>query len=168
MANHLGIEKNVTYATNTISRNFMPYLIGACDIYAAPSRLEGFGMPQVEAGACEKPVIGIKAMGMLDTLVHGKTALLAKVARKIVINEVILGEESGFEDQHKVVFELPRTVDYRASVQDIADHLLTLMTDAQLRNQLGKAGRLRVVRHFDYRVVAKQFIDIVHNKLGIS
>jgi glycosyltransferase involved in cell wall biosynthesis len=113
-------------------------------------------------------VIGIKAMGMLDTLVHGKTALLAKVARKIVINEVILGEESGFEDQHKVVFELPRTVDYRASVQDIADHLLTLMTDAQLRNQLGKAGRLRVVRHFDYRVVAKQFIDIVHNKLGIS
>jgi glycosyltransferase involved in cell wall biosynthesis len=41
MATHLGIEKNVTYATNTISRNFMPYLIGACDIYAAPSRLEG-------------------------------------------------------------------------------------------------------------------------------
>ncbi len=53
----LGIEKNVTYTTNTISRNFMPYLFGACDIYAAPSRLEGFGMPQVEAGACEKPVI---------------------------------------------------------------------------------------------------------------
>lgn len=168
MANHLGIEKNVTYATNTISRNFMPYLIGACDIYAAPSRLEGFGMPQVEAGACEKPVIGIKAMGMLDTLVQGKTALLARVARKIVITEAILGEESGFEDQHKVVFELPRTVDYRASVQDIADHLLTLMTDAQLRNQLGKAGRLRVVKHFDYRVVAKQFVDMMHNKLGIS
>src|SRR4030066_1437458 len=77
MAEHLGIEKNVTYATNTISRNFMPYLIGACDIYTAPSRLEGFGMPQVEGGACKKPVIGIKAMGMLDTLVHGETALLA-------------------------------------------------------------------------------------------
>jgi len=168
LANHLGIEKNVTYATNTISRNFMPYLIGACDIYAAPSRLEGFGMPQVEAGACEKPVIGIKAMGMLDTLVHGKTALLASIARKIVINEVILGEESGFEDQHKVVFKLPRAVDYRASVQDISDHLLTLMTDAPLRNQLGKAGRLRVVKHFDYRVVAKRFVDMMHNKLGIS
>ena len=69
MAANLGIEKNVTYATNTISRKFMPYLIGACDIYAAPSRLEGFGMPQVEAGACEKPVIGIRAMGMLDTLI---------------------------------------------------------------------------------------------------
>jgi starch synthase len=42
LATHLGIEKNVTYTTNTISRNFMPYLYGACDIYAAPSRLEGF------------------------------------------------------------------------------------------------------------------------------
>ena len=56
LAAQLGIEKKVVYTTNTISRNFMPYLIGACDIYAAPSRLEGFGMPQVEAGACAKPV----------------------------------------------------------------------------------------------------------------
>ena len=69
----------------------MPYLIGACDIYAAPSRLEGFGMPQVEAGACEKPVIGINAMGMLDTLIHGETAFLANVAKKIVVDQVILG-----------------------------------------------------------------------------
>ena len=79
----------------------MPYLIGACDIYAAPSRLEGFGMPQVEAGACEKPVIGIKAMGMLDTLLHGETAFLANVAKTIVVGHVTLGDESGFEERHK-------------------------------------------------------------------
>ena len=167
MAVHLGIEKNVTYATNKISRNFMPYLIGACDIYAAPSRLEGFGMPQVEAGACGKPVVSIKAMGMLDTLIHGETALLAKVARKIAVNEVILGEESGFEDQHKVTFKVPRTVDYRANVQDIAKYLLQLMNDAELRKRMGKAGRERVVENFDYRVVAKRFVQIVNDKLGI-
>ncbi len=167
MAAHLGIEKNVTYATNTISRNFMPYLIGACDIYAAPSRLEGFGMPQVEAGACGKPVVSIKAMGMLDTLIHGKTALLAKVARKIAVNEVLLGEESGFEDRHKVIFKVPRTVDYRANVQDIAKYLLQLMTDARLREKMGNTGRERVVENFDYRVVAKRFVQIVNEKLGI-
>ncbi|HUI33435.1 MAG: glycosyltransferase family 4 protein [Dysgonamonadaceae bacterium] len=167
MANRLGIEKNVTYATNTISRNFMPYLLGACDIYAAPSRLEGFGMPQVEAGACAKPVISIKAMGMLDTLIHGKTALLANVAQQIVVNEVLLGEESGFEDSHKIVFNVPRTVDYRANVQDIAKYLMKLMTDSELRDKLGKAGRERVVENFDYRVVAKQFVKIINNKLGI-
>ena len=167
MATHLGIEKNVTYATNTISRNFMPYLIGACDIYAAPSRLEGFGMPQVEAGACEKPVIGIKAMGMLDTLVHGETAFLAKVAKKIVVDHVVLGGESGFENKHMVLFDHPRTVDYRASINDIAKYLLQLMSDAPLRETMGKAGRERVVEYFDYRVVAKQFVKIINERLGI-
>ncbi len=168
MATDLGIEKNVTYATNTISRNFMPYLIGACDIYAAPSRLEGFGMPQVEAGACEKPVISIKAMGMLDTLIHGETALLASIAKKIAVNEVILGEESGFEDKHTVVFKVPRTVDYRANVHDIANYLMDLMTDEALREKMGKAGRKRVVENFDYRVVAKRFVQIMNDKVGIK
>jgi starch synthase len=168
MANDLGIEKNVTYATNTISRNFMPYLIGACDIYAAPSRLEGFGMPQIEAGACGKPVIGIKAMGMLDTLADGETALLARVAQKIVVNEVILGRESGYEDNHCVKFNVPRTVDYRANIQDIAKDLLILMNDQALREKMGKAGRKRVVENFDYRVVARRFLQIMQDKLGIK
>jgi len=167
MASQLGINKNVIYTTNTISRNFMPYLIGACDIYAAPSRLEGFGMPQVEAGACEKPVIGIKAMGMLDTLIHGETAFLAKVAQRIVVNEVILGNESGFENNHKVLFDVPRTVDYRANVQDIANYLLELMTNPALRIKIGKAARKHVVENFDYRIIAKRFVQIMNEKLGI-
>jgi glycosyltransferase involved in cell wall biosynthesis len=167
MATDLGIEKNVTYATNTISRNFMPYLIGACDIYAAPSRLEGFGMPQVEAGACGKPVVSLKAMGMLDTLIHGETALLAEVAQRIIVNQVVLGNESGFEEKHTVIFTEPRTVDYRANVQDIAQHLLELMNNPALREKMGKAARERVVNNFDYRVVAKRFVKIINEKLGV-
>ena len=168
MATRLGLEKNITYATNTISRNFMPYLIGACDIYAAPSRLEGFGMPQVEAGACGKPVIGIKAMGMLDTLIHEKTAFLAEVAQKIVVKEVILGEESGFENNHKIEFDIPRTVDYRANVQDIAKYLLELMNSEKLRIDMGMEARKHVVANFDYQVVAKKFINIIQDRLGIN
>jgi len=167
LAKSLGIEKKVIYAVNTISRNFMPYLIGACDIYAAPSRLEGFGMPQVEAGACGKPVLSINAMGMLDTLVHNETALLAGVARKIVVNEVILGAAAGYEEGHKVVFNTPRIVDYRADVTDIANYMETLMNDKDLRDKMGKAGRERVVENFDYRVVAKKFVQIINEKLGI-
>lgn len=168
MAKSLGLEKNITYATNTISRNFMPYLIGACDIYAAPSRLEGFGMPQVEAGACGKPVIGIRAMGMLDTLIHNKTAFLAEVAKQIVVNEVTLGEESGFESNRKIAFDTPRTVDYRANTQDIANYLLKLMKDENLRIKMGKAGRQRAVENFDYKVVTKKFLQILQDRLGIK
>jgi glycosyltransferase involved in cell wall biosynthesis len=168
MATHLGIDRKVTYTTSATSRTFMPYLVGACDIYAGPSRLEGFGMPQIEAGACAKPVIGINAMGMLDTLIHGETAFLSNVAQKIVVNEVVLGDESGFESEHRVVFQSPRTVDYRANVHDIANYLMDLMTDPALRETMGQAARAHVVKKFDYRVVAKQFVQIINKKLGIT
>ncbi len=168
LASQLGIDKNVIYSTSVISRNFMPYLLAACDIYAAPSRLEGFGMIQVEANACGKPVIGIKAMGLLDTMVHCETAFLADVAQEIRLRETILGDESGYEPKSRVTFKRPRIVDYRASVHDIANYLMDLMTDEQLRNKMGLAGRERAVQHFDYRVVAKQFVNLVQKKLGIT
>jgi len=168
LAATLGIEKNVVYTTSRVSRNFMPYLLSACDIYAAPSRLEGFGMIQIEANACERPVIGIKAMGMLDTLVHGKTAFLADVAQEIRLRETILGDESGYQAGHKHVFKKPRIVDYRASVNDIASYLMDLMQDPELREKMGKEGRKRVVENFDYRVIAKNFVEIVSRRLDIS
>ncbi len=168
LAKQLGIKEKIFYATNTVSRNFMPYLIGSCDIYAGPSRLEGFGMPQVEAGACGKPVIGINAMGMLDTLVHEKTALLAGIAKKIDVNHVILGKESGYEKNHQIIFDVPRTVDYRANVQDIAQYLLRLMKDADLRNTMGIEGRQHIERNFNYKIIAKRFLNIIEDKLGIK
>ncbi|MBN1787160.1 MAG: glycosyltransferase family 4 protein [Sedimentisphaerales bacterium] len=168
LATHLGIEKNVIYTASRISRNFMPYLVAACDIYAAPSRLEGFGMIQVEANACGKPVIGIKAMGMLDTMIHGKTAFLADVAQEIRLREAIADMESGREPGSKVVFKKPRIVDYRASIHDIANYLTDLMNDAQLRNKMGQAGRERAVENYNYKVVAKKFVEIVQKRLGID
>jgi starch synthase len=168
LATHLGIEKNVVYTTGKISRNFMPYLIAACDIYAAPSRLEGFGMIQVEANACGKPVIGIKAMGMLDTMVHGQTAFLADIAQEILLKEAILGRESGYEPGSKVVFKEPRVVDYRASIHDIAKYLLELMNNPDLRRKMGENGRKRAVKNYDYRVVAQKFVKIISKRLGID
>lgn len=168
LATHLGIERQVIYTTSVISRDFMPYLMAACDIYAAPSRLEGFGMPQIEAGACGKPVIGIKAMAMLDTLQHGRTAFLAGVATEIRIGETVLGEEAGFEDGHRIVFETPRTADYRASVHDIANYMMDLLSDPDLRQRMGMAGRKRAVECYDYRVVAGRLVQILQERLGIK
>jgi glycosyltransferase involved in cell wall biosynthesis len=168
LAAHLGIDKKVIYSTNVVSHNFMPYLLAACDIYAAPSRLEGFGMIQVEANACAKPVIAIRAMGFLDTMVHGETAFLAKVAEERKISEAVFGEGHGIDDTHRIVFPNPRTAEYRASVPDIARYLLTLMQDSGLRRRMGEAGRKHVVELFDYRQVARRFLKIVSDRLGIQ
>jgi len=160
LAARLGLDGRVTFATDRSSRNYMPYLIGACDIYAGPSRLEGFGMPQVEAQACGKPVVGIRAMAMLDTLAHEETAFLAR-AEEHRVSEAVLGEEDGWQQGERMVFDPPRVVDYRANVEDIARYLHRLMLDPDLRRQMGEAGRRRVVERFGYRVVARQFVEIV-------
>lgn len=168
LAYSLGLSNKIVFSSGRASRTFMPYVLSACDVYAAPSRLEGFGMTQVEAGACGKPVIGIRAMAMLDTLVHGETALLAGVAQEIRISETTAGEEAGFEPGHRVKFAAPRVVDYRASVKDIADHLRVLLNDPGLRKRMGEAGRKRAVQHYDSRVVARQLVELLRSKLGIS
>jgi glycosyltransferase involved in cell wall biosynthesis len=168
LAAHLGIDKKVTYSTNVVSHNFMPYLLAACDIYAAPSRLEGFGMIQVEANACAKPVIAINAMGCLDTMVHGETAFLAKVAEERKIGKAAFGEGHGIDDSHHIAFPNPRTAEYRASVPDIAKYLLILMQDSGLRRGMGEAGRKHVAELFDYRQVARRFLKTVSDRLGIQ
>jgi glycosyltransferase involved in cell wall biosynthesis len=124
-------------------------------------------MIQVEANACGVPVIGIDAMAIRETMVHNETALLAKVAQEIRIGEAILGEDQGFPESHRVIFPNLRTADFRASVHDIADYLLQLMRDGQLRQRMGEAGRRRVVERYDYRIVAQRLLDILAQRLGI-
>jgi glycosyltransferase involved in cell wall biosynthesis len=167
LARELGMEDRVSFPTHRVSRDLMPYLMAACDVYAAPSRLEGFGMPQVEAGACGKPVIGIRAMAMLDTLVDRETAFLAGVAQENTITEAVLGPAAGYPPGHHVIFDRPRVADYRASVPDIADALRLLLNDPGLRQRMGAAGRARAVARFDFRLVARQLVDILSDHLGV-
>lgn len=160
LAEELGIRDRVVYATSKVSRFYMPHLLAACDVYAGPSRLEGFGMPQVEAAACGKPVIGIRAMGLLDTHIHGETALLARVAEENWVTEGVVEEDELGRPIRRTQFANARIGDYRAHVGDIAEYLQMLLTDPGLRERIGQHGRARVQALFDYRVVAQRFIDI--------
>jgi len=45
--------------------------------------------------------------------------------------------------------------------------LMELMTNPSLREKMGRAGRKRVVEKFDYRIVAKKFVQLINDKLGI-
>jgi len=52
-------------------------------------------------------------------------------------------------------------------VPDIAKYLLMLMKDSALRRRMGEAGRQHVTELFDYRQVARRFVKIVSDRLGI-
>ena len=69
---------------------------------------------------------------------------------------------------HRVIFDPPRVAGYRANIHDIAKALLRLMQDEQLRRTMGETGRRRVVKLFNYKVVAQKFVVIISRRLSIS
>lgn len=165
----LGDSKDkVVYVEGSMSRDFMPYLLNACDIYAAPSRLEGYGMIQMEAQACGKPVISINEMGPKETIVHGTTGFLANVADTVELNQEWAYTSMGFEERHMVVFDKPKTFAYRANTDEIADYLLRLLTNDDLRRTMGESAREHAVKNFEYRKIAKEVTDTIAKRLNLN
>jgi starch synthase len=165
LAEELGIRHKVSYVDGVLSREFMPYVYNACDIYAAPSRQEGFGMPHVEAQACGKPVLSVDAMGIKETVIHGQTGFLARPAQWISITEAEAGPAAGYPETRIVKFDKPKTIAVRASVDDLADYVLRLLADDKLAARMGAAGRAHVEQAFDYRDVARSVMGVMRDRL---
>lgn len=161
-------EEKIELIEAPMSRNFMNALINACDIYAAPSRIEGFGMIQVEAQSCGKPVVSIDAMGIKDTVVQGKTGYLAKVGEEIKLEEEWVYENQGFPKKMQIKFDKPKTFAVRADIDELAKYLLKLLTDDSLREKMGQAGREHAVKNFHYTKIAKDVSDLIKKKLDIE
>jgi len=162
------IRHKVKFIDGPLSREFMCYLLNACDIYAAPSRIEGFGMIQVEAMSCGRPVISIDAMGIKDTIIQNKTGLLAKVGEEIKLQEEWAYTWMGFEKKQKIQFDEPKTFAVRADIDDLAKKIYSLFTDEELRKKLGENARKHAVETFDYKVTSKNIHDTITKKLGLD
>ncbi len=165
----LGLDRGkIQYLSGAFSHDFMAWLIAACDIYAAPSRLEGFGMIQMEAEACGRPVISIDVGGPADTIVHGETGFLAKVGSTVELTEEWAYEGMGFEADHKIKFPEPKVFAYRADIDELADYTLRLLTDDNLREEMGRKGREHAMANFQYKAVAKRALEALQERLGIK
>jgi len=162
----LGLDPGkIIYRTGMYSHDFMSYLLSACDIYAAPSRLEGFGMLQVEAAACGKPIISIDAGGPADTIIHGQTGFLAEVGETVTLTEEWAYESMGFDADHKIKFPEPKIFAYRASIPDLVKYTKQLLTDDSLREQIGKAAYEHALKNFHYKNIAQQAMKIISEKI---
>ena len=167
LALELGIREKIIFLDDTFSPEFVANMLNACDIYAAPSRIEGFGMIQVEAMACGKPVVSINVGGPAETIVHGKTGFLAGVAEEVKLMEEWVYPHMGFEEQKKIPFDKPKTFGYRANVDDLKKYTLMLLQDAKLREEMGKKGREHAVANFDYNVIAKKMLNVIKEKISL-
>lgn len=61
-----------------LTRDELRKLYNSCDIFCFPSRMEGFGLPPMEAMACKVPVVTTKVGAVPDYAIPGKTALISQ------------------------------------------------------------------------------------------
>jgi glycosyltransferase involved in cell wall biosynthesis len=106
-------------------------VIGAADVVVCSSYFESYGMVNVEAMACGKPVVSTNRGGPSETIVHGETGFLVEP-----------GDAGG-----------------------LAQHVITLLRDADLRAKMGAAGRKRVEKMFSAQVTADRFMERIDNLL---
>lgn len=158
----LGLDKKKFITlSGKYSPEFMAELLNACDIYAAPSRLEGFGMIQVEAMACGKPVVSINVGGPRDTIIHGKTGFLVDVAHEIKLEKEWVYPHMGFDEKMMIEFPLPKTFAYRADIEQLADCTLKLLTEDKLRKTFGENAAKHALKNFHYKVIAQKMLSLI-------
>ncbi len=166
LMDELGLDKEkFIYLDDTLSPKLMARLISACDIYAAPSRLEGFGMIQLEAQACGKPVISINVGGPRDVIKNNETGFLVDVAHEIKLEKEWAYPHMGFDEKMIIEFPIPKTFAYRANIDQLADCTLKLMKDSKLREKMGKAAADHALKNFHYKVTAKNMIELIKERV---
>jgi starch synthase len=168
LAEELGIRDKVTFLDDAFAPEFMVYILNSCDIYAAPSRIEGFGMIQVEAMSCGKPVISIDAGGPAETVVHEKTGYLARPAEEIQLTEEWAYPSMGYATKQVIKFDIPKTFGYRADINDLKKYTQMLLESPELCKKLGDAGRQHVIENLDYKVTSKKMLDKIKEVLKLE
>mgnify|MGYP006291698513 FL=1 len=95
LVQELGVESHTILAGFVPDEEIRDYY-NLCDIFAMPSKGEGFGIVYLEALACGKPVLGGNQDGAIDALCQGELGLLIDpddveaIAHTII--EVLMGQ----------------------------------------------------------------------------
>lgn len=116
-----------------------PELIGfysAADLFVCPSVYEPFGIINLEAMACQVPVVASQVGGIPEVVVHGETGLLIPFAPKGPLD---------FEPK-----------DPQAFSEDLAQGVSRLLADAEWRQRMALAARARVEAKFAWSRIAEQ------------
>ena len=108
-------------------------------IFVCPSVYEPFGIINLEAMACETPVVASAVGGIPEVVDHGETGLL-------VTPEAISATD--VEPRHPQQF-----------ARDLAGAVNTLLDDAELRASMARKARARVEQQFSWQSIARQTLE---------
>ncbi|MEM1294774.1 MAG: glycogen synthase [Verrucomicrobiota bacterium] len=109
-------------------------------LFCCPSIYEPFGIINLEAMACDTPVVASAVGGMKEVIVHGETGLLVPV-----------------EQQTSSPFE---PIDPAKFSRDLASAINELMGNHERRMAMSRAGRKRAVENYSWSSVAERVLEL--------
>lgn len=116
------------------------HLYSHASLFCTPSIYEPFGIINLEAMACETPIVASNVGGMKEIIVPGETGVLVDLEQQ---------RESPFEAKDPATFS-----------QDLATGINELMRDRETREKMAKAGRERVRSTFSWSEIAKETLAL--------
>jgi alpha-maltose-1-phosphate synthase len=108
-------------------------------VFCCPSVYEPFGIINLEAMACETPVVASAVGGIPEVVLPEETGLLIDLELK-----------PGTFDPH----------DSQKFSQDLAAAINRVALDPGLREAFGRSGRRRVEQHFSWPAIAQKTMDL--------
>jgi glycogen synthase len=131
---------HVVWIREMVPREEAVQLYSHAALFCCPSVYEPFGIINLEAMACETPVVASAVGGIPDVVVHGETGLLVP-----------------FEATGGLAPEPAHPEEYARA---LAEAMGSLLADGERLREMGRRGRERVVRHFGWDRVASRVMDV--------
>jgi starch synthase len=117
-------------------------------IFVCPSVYEPFGIINLEAMACETPVVASAVGGIPEVVVHGETGLLVPVD-PVSASDVEPADPDRFS-------------------RALAAAVNLLLEDPELRQSMARKARARVEKHFSWSSIARQTVEFYGDLIGSS
>jgi glycosyltransferase involved in cell wall biosynthesis len=138
----------IVWIPEMVSKDEVIALYSHAAVFVCPSVYEPFGIINLEAMACETPVVAAAVGGIPEIVVPGETGTLVS-----------------FEPVDDASAE-PK--DPEAYSRALATAINALIDDPDLRKRMGRAGRLRVLAEFSWTQIARQTLEFYRELTGVS
>lgn len=133
-------RQGIYWIDEMVNKTDIIQLYSGAAVFCCPSIYEPFGIINLEAMACETPVVGSMVGGIPEVVVHDETGYLVPVAQQ---------PESPFSPLHPTAY-----------AKDLAHQINRLMDDPEKRQRFAKAGRKRALELFSWKSIAQQTKDL--------
>ena len=133
------INRNVVWIEKMVTKPEAIQLYSNAAVFCCPSVYEPFGIINLEAMACQAPVVASATGGILEVVVDGETGYLVPF-------------------QQDPVTTFPLHPD--AFARDLAEKISDLLAHPEKAKRFGEAGRRRVEATFAWSAIADQTVDL--------